>query len=387
MNTWLILIAYLLHFIRHGIVFPLVPLMAQTMGAGPSTIGFTVGALSLMAVFLSVPLGGLVDRLGVKRLLLAGVFFNILNAAILLRMDTIAELFCAQMIAGLAFLLHVVASQAFISRLANSTLRDKGFGFLSFGASAGGSVGPVLGGFLVSSFDYPTAFWVVFVLSCGGLVLFGLKGTTESNPTKLPYSPFHDVRQAGTLALDGRVLIILVFTFVIIFAVNLRASFLPVLLRSEGLTEALVGLLISIFAIMSTTIRLFFGKLLDVFDRKMMITISIVAVIFGVGLIPSMFSFIGFAMVISVFGLGFGLTQPLSMVMMADLTDPKVSGLAMGLRFTAIMGASLLSPILLGFVVHAFGLRSAFYFAALVVILTAIYMLIIKPDLISIKRQ
>ena len=44
------------HFTRHGIIYPFVPLLAEAMGAGPSAIGFTVGAFSLIAVFLSVPL-------------------------------------------------------------------------------------------------------------------------------------------------------------------------------------------------------------------------------------------------------------------------------------------------------------------------------------------
>ena len=71
------LIALTLHFIRHGIIFPFIPLLAEQMGAGPMTIGFIVGSFSLIAVFLSIPLGGLVGRFGVKRLLVLGVSCNI----------------------------------------------------------------------------------------------------------------------------------------------------------------------------------------------------------------------------------------------------------------------------------------------------------------------
>ena len=383
---WLILIVLILHFTRHGIIYPFVPLLAEAMGAGPSAIGFTVGAFSLIAVFLSVPLGGLVDRFGVKRLLLFGVGCNILNALILIRADTVLKLIVAQMIAGVAFLLYVVASQAYFSRLSDPYQREKGFGWLGFGASAGQSVGPILGGFLVDRFDYQAAFWVVLVLSSMGLALVGLKRTRESNPTKLSYNLLQDTRQAKTLAMDPRVLMVLVFTFAIIFAANLRSSFLPVFLRAEGLTEASVGLLISIFAVMSTFIRLIFGKLVQLFDRKKIIAVSMLAVIMGVGLIPSMFSAVSFAVILAVFGLGFGMTQPLSMVMIADLTDPNQSGLAMGLRFTAIMVASLLSPIFIGFLVGTLGLTSAFYFAAVVVALCGIRMLIIRPELIPARR-
>lgn len=383
---WLILITVTLHFTRYGIIFPFIPLLAEKMGAGPSTIGFIVGAFSLIAVFLSIPLGGLVDRFGVKRLLVFGVICNIANAVILLQTDTVSKVIIAQLIAGIAFLLHVVASQTFISRLPDASRREKGFGWLSFGAAAGQSVGPILGGILVDRFDYQVAFWVVLALSSAGLVLLGLKDTGESIPTRSSYNPVQDARQAGALAMEPKVLMILFFTFAIIFAANLQASFLPVLLRAEGLTEFTVGILISIFAVMSTSIRLIFGRLLDIFDRKKILAISMLAIILAVGLIPSMVSVAGFAILISIFGLGFGMTQPLSMIMIADLTNPNQSGLAMGLRFSAIMLAGLLSPIFLGFIVETFGLSPAFYVAASVVALAGIRMFIIRPDLIPDRR-
>jgi len=58
----------------------------------------------------------------------------------------------------------------------------------------------------------------------------------------------------------------------------------------------------------------------------------------------------------------------------------------MGLRFMAIMVASLLSPIFSGFLVGAFGLTSTFYVAAAVVALCGIRMLIIRPELIPARR-
>ncbi len=387
MNTWLILIAFTFHFMRYGIIFPLVPLLAEQMGAGPSVIGFTVGSFSLMAIFLSIPLGGLVDRFGPRRLLTIGVLCNIVNAVILLRTDTVLELICAQMIAGLGFLLHVVASQAYFSRMPLPSDRERGFGYLSFSASGGQSFGPVLGGFLVHRFDYQTAFWIVLMLSCIGLSVLGLKGTDERRPQKLSDSLLQDVRQVGLLASNPSILMILGFTFAIIFATNSRGSFLPVLLRDRGFTEAVVGLLLSIFAATSTIIRLFFGKLMNSFDRNKIVAVSMLAVIAGVALIPVKFSTPGYSVILGVFGLGFGLTQPLSMVMMADLTDPRLSGLTMGLRFTAIMLADLLSPILLGFVVGLVGLQAAFYVAAAVVTLAGVYMFVLDPQLLPTRRQ
>jgi MFS family permease len=133
MNIWLILITFTCSFIRHGISFPLIPMLAVNFGAAPSEIGFAVGAFGFIGAFLSIPLGGLIDRVGPKRMLVLGVISNIANAAILLYASTISELIIAQMIAGLAFTLVGVGSQALISRIPDHREREKSFGLLTVG--------------------------------------------------------------------------------------------------------------------------------------------------------------------------------------------------------------------------------------------------------------
>ena len=51
---------------------PLLPLFARELGAGPSLIGFVMGASTLTGVFLKLPAGALSDLFGRRRLLVAG---------------------------------------------------------------------------------------------------------------------------------------------------------------------------------------------------------------------------------------------------------------------------------------------------------------------------
>jgi MFS family permease len=90
---------------------------------------------------------------------------------------------------------------------------------------------------------------------------------------------------------------------------------------------------------------------------------------------------------LGIFGLGFGITQPLSMVMVADLTRPENAGIAMGLRFTALTFANLVGPLLLGLVVEGAGLAAAFYAPAIVVGLTGLYLLALRPQLLPGRRE
>lgn len=51
---------------------PLLPLFARELGAGPSLIGFVMGASTLTGIVVKLPAGALSDIFGRRRLLLAG---------------------------------------------------------------------------------------------------------------------------------------------------------------------------------------------------------------------------------------------------------------------------------------------------------------------------
>jgi MFS family permease len=385
-NKLLTLIVFTLNFTRLGMVFPLVPLLAHDLGASPAVIGVIVGAFGLLSFFLGIPVGGFTDRVGVKRALALGVLCNIVSALLLVHADNVLTLMASQVAGGLGFQLHIVASQAFIASLDSPLRRESEFGYLTFSAALGQSLGPVLGGVIASRFGYHGAFLASLLVSTLGLMIMGFR---EPRGLRAPgrYSLRRDLRHAIALLSNSGMLALLAVTFVVIFTVSLRTSFLPVLLLQRGSSEALVGLLISLFAGTSTLIRLFTGSLLQRFSRRGMLALAMLAVALGVGLIPMLSSVFTVALALCIFGFGFGLAQPLSMVMVADLADPRRSGLSMGIRFMSITLANILGPVLMGVVVEGFGLHAAFYVSALFVIVTGGYILSWKSQLLPGRRE
>jgi MFS family permease len=84
-------------------------------------------------------------------------------------------------------------------------------------------------------------------------------------------------------------------------------------------------------------------------------------VIVGSGTLPLLDSTGTLTVFLAVFGFGFGLSQPLSMVMISDVSG---SGLAMGIRFFTITVANFLSSLTMGWVAEYFGLGAIFYLGA-----------------------
>lgn len=357
----LIAFVYLVHFLRHGMVFPLIPLFVQQMGYSGAMIGAAVSGFSVLSMMMALPMGRLSDRLSARTLLLLSAFFNLLYSSLLVLAQNIWVLIAAQMMGGLAFLLLIVSSQTWVSEHSEKAVRERGFGFLSLAAAVGQTVGPFLGGFMLSRTSFAAVFSLAVVFSLLGFSIAGLKPAAR-NEKKEKKGVRTGIKKAlAGIAADRKMCAVLIFTFVAVFAGNLRTSFVPVLFKAQGISESSIGLLLSAFALSMTGVRIFIGRLMGRSSREALVGVALVLIFMAVVVLPS----IGHAWVAAIamlfFGMGFGISQPLSMVMVSDRAGD-ASGMAMGLRFFVITLGTLLSPALTGLVVQGISLAGGFYF-------------------------
>lgn len=340
-------------------VLPLIPLFAGELGANAALIGAVVSAFSLLALFLAIPAGRLADRLGSRLILILGICSNIVYSILLVLAKGIWILFWAQLVGGLGFLFLVVGSQAYVTRLGGTRQIEKGFAGLSFTAAVGQGLGPFCGGLLVSAAGYFGVFALALLLSLFGVAVLALPRQARTALDEQKQRPrLRD--QLGSFLADKVMLGVLLFTFAAVFTVTLRSSFLPVLLQEKGFSPGYIGFFISSFAVAMTLVRLLSAWLLRAFRRGLLLLLALGLLTLGVFLLPFLEAKPWLTLSLLVFGLGFGISQPVSMVMVSDLASTSVSGLAMGLRFTVITSATFLGPLLLGIAVTWLGLEWAF---------------------------
>ncbi len=360
--------AYFFHFTRHAMIFPLIPLFVRDLGATGSIIGLTVGSFNLLSMFLAIPIGGLVDRFGTKTMLLIGVLFNVLYSLLLWLADSFWSLIVAQMSGGLGFLLLIVSSQAYVTHLPDSRSREKSFGYLSFTAAVGQTIGPFLGGFILAQTDFGTVFLWAILLALSGFCVLGMdRPVRERKPKENKNN--RKFKEVKFLLSDNILLGILIYTFIIVFVINLRTSFLPILFQDKGLSETSIGFLLSVIAGSMTFIRLLISRIMLYFSRNTLLFTSIVLIFMATIILPMVDQWLVFILIMIVIGAGFGVSQPLSMIVVSDRSDLDNAGLAMGIRFTTITMATISSPVILGLVVDSLGLGWAFYLAAILLCL------------------
>jgi EmrB/QacA subfamily drug resistance transporter len=119
---------------------------------------------------------------------------------------------------------------------------------------------------------------------------------------------------------------------------------------------------IPISALIATTVVVpIAGKLSDIYGRKPFYMLGIVVFTLGSilsGLAPSFWFLVG-ARVVQ--GIGMGAVQPLSQAIIGDLVPPRERGAYQGLLGAALGVASMIGPVLGGFVTDHFGWRFLFF--------------------------
>jgi MFS family permease len=285
---------------------------------------------------------------------------NLIHTLLLAMAANLAMLVVAQLFGGLGFLFLIVSSQTYVSHQADDHTRERGFGFLALTAAIGFVLGPPLGGALTVGFSYRAVFGLSGILAAIGLTVLLLdqdaapdEGTQRQTAGVLT--------QLRALVSNPSLVSVLLVSFAVVFVVSLRNSFLPLLLKDKHLDEMTIGALYGVFAVAMTAVRLIIGRVMGTVARERLLAATLLLLAAGHGLLPVLASPAWLGAVMLLGGMGFGISQPLTMVMVSDHSG---SGLAMGVRFTTITSATVFSPLVMGWLVDFGGLELPFYLGA-----------------------
>ncbi|MCT9870770.1 MFS transporter [Paenarthrobacter aurescens] len=335
--------------------------------------GFALGLLAASyAVFpllLALPIGGLVDRLGERRLMAIGSAVVLGCSAFLLFWGTsVPALVAGTALLGAGQLACVVGQQAVVANNAASSRLDSAFGYLTFAASLGQALGPlaisVVGGasvrpntqaiFLLATAMSLVLFLTTFVIS--SKVSRGrrtAKGATKGSAAALLRTP-GVVRALATSA-------------TVLAVVDLTVVYLPALGAERGLTAATVGLMLTVRAVFSMVSRLGLGTVSRKLGRMklLLLSLAISTVSLGAAAIPmpewSLF------VVMAFLGLGLGIGQPLTMSWLSAQAPEGQRGRALALRLAGNRVGQVVLPSVIGVVAVGLGAAGVFLASAVAV--------------------
>jgi DHA1 family multidrug resistance protein-like MFS transporter len=344
-----------------GIIAPLLPLYAESLGASVIWIGVIFSGFSISRALFMPLVGHISDRKGRRVFIYTGLFVYAVISLGYIWASRVSELTFVRLVHGLASAMVVPIAQAYIGELSPEGEEGTWMGYFNAAFVAGFGIGPLMGGVLTDYFSMDTAFYTmgVFNLLAFVLVFFLLPEVShrkESNEVPQPHLP----RMRESRVMKG----LLSFRAVQSLGMGALMTFLPLFGTDLGLSPGQIGAVLAMYFLLVSTSQLLSGRIADVFNRKgLVISGSLVSLAF-LALIPFM-QHLWQLLALCIFGaIGGTLSLPASSALTVEEGKKYGMGAAMGVLNMAMSIGMAVGPILGGLIADQVNINSVFYFGA-----------------------
>jgi MFS family permease len=370
----------------------LIPLYALSLGMNAGEIGMLVGARSLLAVFLSIHVGSLMDRFGTRRVTLLFVWTAMALAPVFPLIPWFWSLLALQIVNGGALSFAWTGSQTLIAQLAEGEAEY--IGRFSFFSRIGTTAAPMLAGI---AWDCGGA-WPSYLLgfAWGVVLTIALLRAPEAEIASADGSPprrrarfrardvfprLPDYVRCFALMAIPAVATTMGIMFLRTSTNGVQSSLYVVYLNGVGLTGTSIGILFAAIEVASGLGSLFAGRAVRLGDpRRTMLTGTVLSI-----LLISVTPFIGgvFALLLlaqALRGWLQGVVQPVMFSVQAKAVGRYRQGSVVGLRQTLNRLAAIVIPPAMGGIADVWGAGQSF------VILGSLLLILSVPVALITRR-
>jgi MFS family permease len=378
----------------------LIPLYGLSLGFDAAEIGILVGARSILALFLSIHIGVLMDRFGTRRVTLFFVWMGMALAPLFPLVPGFWALLLLQLVNGAAVSFAWSGAQTLIAQLAEG---DAGYiGKFSFFARLGSTTAPILAGMV---WDFGGA-WpaYLFAATWGAVLTIALLRTPEAEifgarPADGTGRARFRARDALPRASDyvSSIMLVAIPAVAVSMAVismrnttySIQTSVYVVYLKQIGLVGTIIGVLFATAEIASGFGSLFAGRAVQLGDplRTMLSgTVLSILLIAMTPLLGGIFALLLLSQVIR--GWLEGVIQPVILSVQARAVGRHQQGAIVGLRQTGQRLTSIVIPPLMGAIADHWGVSESFFvLGALMVLLCVPLALLTQRAVHSASRS
>ncbi len=346
------------HFMSHYYLLalpPLFPLLKAEFGVSYIELGLAMTAYNLLGGVLQAPVGFLVDRLGPRRVLFAGLGLNAMGVMLMGFADAYWVLLVLAVFAGLGNSVFHPADYAILSGSIKSDRLAKAYSSHTFAGFLGGACAPVGMLAMVQFTDWRTALMAAGTVGLLVLALMVLRrdvleGESAPPPEVMPKDQTATEGPTGIrLILSAPVLLFLAYFVFYGMAGGGMTAFTVtglMLLHDVGLDLANGALTGYLFGIVGGIVV--GGFVSDRYTRHMVISTGGLLLVAAAALTPAVASppALLFITVMASAGFGMGVILPARDLMIRKLVPPGESGKVFGFIFVGYsIGGSLAPPI------------------------------------------
>lgn len=366
-----------------GIVVPAVPLFAVELGVGPTAAGAVVSAFALMRLVSGLGAGGLVDRIGERAALQAGLLVVAVSSLLAGLAVSYPQLLVLRGIGGVGSAVFTIAATSLLLRVASAAQRGRTQSVYRGGFILGGIVGPAFGGAVIGiSLRAP------FFLYAGTLVLAAAAAATllpkppprttpepqvalgvaedDGVPRVLP--PEAPRTALGTALRNPAYQAALAGNFAVGFSVlGVRSTVVPLfVVQGMDLPPGYVGVAFAVAALVSAVLLLPAGKAVDTIGRRPALVTGGLVTAVALGALAASDGAVGLMLSMVLFAAGGSLLGVAPAAIVGDVVQGK-GGRPIAVWQMASDLGSVIGPVGAGVLIDAAGFGTALAVSAVVV--------------------
>ncbi len=350
-----------------GIIVPLLPIYAKSLGATGIWLGIIFSGFALARLIFMPIIGKISDRKGRKKFIVFGLLGYSITSLFYLLAGGIYSLVAVRFIHGFASAFIVPIAMAYVAETREDGKVGISMGTFSMALFLGIGIGPILGGLLNDAFGMASAFYAMAGLSLTAffIALFFLPDKMTPGRTESPVS-FREIFKNNVV--KGLV-------FFRISSAMCRAGmmvFLPLFASSINISAARIGILFFIDTFFTVSLLRLFGKLADKYNKFYFIMIGSILGGLALLLVPFTHSFKELIFTSSLMGISLAIAGPSATATTVFLGKNMGMGTLISFLVTAMSAGMVLSPVILGVVMDLLDIKSAFYIAGLMGFLGAL---------------
>lgn len=321
-------------------------LYALSLHASEFTVGTLIALFAVFPMLLAVPLGRLIDRIGVRKPLMVGCVLASAGVILAAMVPGLSVLYLSAILIGTGFMAIFIGTQHAVGALAAPDQRAASFSKLSLGFSVSAFSGPLIAGFLIDHTRHAVAYWFCAAFTLAAFML-AAGGALKNIPL---HTRNHAPAKGGPLVLlkDIKLRRIYIVGILLAAAWDLFTFVTPIRGSQLGFSASTIGAILATFSAATFIVRLAMPSLTRRYHEWQILTGALTAATLSYVMLPFMQHPLSMALAAAALGLALGTGQPNVLALLHNCAPRGRGAEAIGIRATIGNASAVMLPLAFG---------------------------------------
>ncbi len=338
------------------------PFYAEKVGIGLTMIGVLIAVYDFAEILAKPVFGGLADKKGMKKAMLAGIILFIL-ASLMYPFVSPKLLIVVRFLQGLGAAALSAVSLAIVGTMYKEN-KGRAFGIYNAIKGAGYVVSPVIGGAIVMKTNFSGIFYATAGIGVIGFLLaLLLPNDKQKNAEAFDDDDDFSIKSLFSVFKNKTLMPWFLIIVINMFFVGILFGFLPVRIHNLGYDALHTGLIVSATTIAYLLIQPVAGWLADKFNPVITLRTGMLLSCLTTAAVPFVTG-VPLIIVCILAGIGIGTVWTNSDALVSKLATENAMGATMGVAGSFKELGDMIGPLLMGVISQALGLQWGFVICA-----------------------